>query len=58
LGLEKQRLEVEYSKVPPVGQGVQSSALRKRREDLEADIDMAVRTINTVKQKLRELKAL
>lgn len=58
MGLEKQRLEVEYSKVPPVGQGVQSSAIRKRRDDLEADIDMAVRTINTVKQKLRELKAL
>jgi hypothetical protein len=32
--------------------------LRKRREELEVDIDMAVRTINTVKQKLRELKAL
>ena len=58
MGLEKQRLEVEYSKVPPVGQGVQSSAIRKRRDDLETDIDMAVRTINIVKQKLRELKAL
>jgi hypothetical protein len=58
LGLERQRLEVEYSKIPPVGSGVNSSALRKRREDLEGDIDMAVRTINTVKQKLREMKAL
>jgi hypothetical protein len=55
--MEKQKMEVEYSRIPSGG-GVNSSALRKRRDELEEDIDMTYRTINMVRQKLRELKAL
>jgi hypothetical protein len=60
LHLEKQRMEVEYSKMPSVGSGasVNSAALRKRREDLEADMDVTQKTISVVKQKLREMNAL
>lgn len=55
---ERQRMEVEYSKIPTSSATVNSAALRKRREELEGDIDMTYRTINMVKQKLRDLKAL
>jgi hypothetical protein len=44
-------MEVEYSKIPPIGStmSVNSQGLRKRREDLEGDIDMTCKTISTVK---------
>lgn len=33
-------------------------ALKKKKEDLEFDIEVNGKNINTVKQKLRDLKAL
>jgi len=37
---------------------VNSVALRKKKEELEFDIEVNAKNINTVKQKLRDLNAL
>ena len=44
-------MEVEYSKIPSVGTISHSTGvnIRKRREELEEDMEMTQRTINMVK---------
>eukprot|EP00347_Sterkiella_histriomuscorum_P004073 403361847 len=53
---EKQKLEVEFSKMPT--KSINTIALKKKKETLEFDIEINTKNINTVKQKLRDLNVL
>lgn len=58
LQFEKQRMEVEYSKMPTKSTGINTIAAKKKKEQLEFDLEINTKNINTVKQKLRDLNAL
>ncbi|CDW78767.1 UNKNOWN [Stylonychia lemnae] len=58
LQFEKQRMDVEFSKIPSKSSGINTISLKKKKEALEFDIEINQKNINTVKQKLRDLNAL
>jgi len=53
---EKQKLEKEYSKFPPKSEKIMSH--KKRKEEIEFELDLNEKNIQRTKFKLRELNAL
>ena len=51
-------MDVEFSKIPIKGTGVNSMAMKKKKEELEFELDVNAKNINTIKQKLRDMDAL
>ena len=51
-------MEVEFSRIPTKNMGANSIANKKRKEDLEFEIELNQKNINMIKQKLREMNAL
>ena len=49
-------MEVDYSKIP--SSNINSLALKKKKEDLEFELELNQKNINLVKQKLRDHHAL
>lgn len=57
LNLQKEKLEIELSRMPSNSSG-RTIAQRKRRKEIETIMDGVLKGMSKVKRELRQLKAL